>query len=175
MAPKKHKPTAAEKAEAERLSDEEVFKLADEYQAADQKVKRFSQVKSGISKRLTEELARRKTKKLTSKSGRQVTFVQKETIEYDEEGIWKDLTPRQRPKVFVRYLALEELSPEERKTFMDDFVKSLPRSTQQRVMKHKLDEAKLLKAIEDEVVTAEWVAEHSETVKSKPYVVISGG
>ena len=149
--------------------DRKFWQDAQTYIEVDGDIKRLGVEKATISERLVNYMIRQRDKKRTNTSGLSVTLAASTTVVYDAEAIRKDATKRQRDVIFDRFVDLSALTLEERV----DLLSSLTPAQKKRVIKYVLNESKLAEAVENEVVTAEWVAERSEIKKAKPYVRVT--
>lgn len=154
-----------------KLSDKELFELAEDYLGAHKKVRKFEALKKKISTALTSELSRRKTKQLQSANGVTVTFVQGSSVVYDPDGLWEDLKPKQRREVFEENIDLNRLPSEKRQ----EIRKLLSKEEREEVTTFTLSVDRLSTAVQDNVIDAKLVAKHSHIEKQNPYVRISAG
>lgn len=105
--------------------------------------------------------------------GLSVTVSQRETPEYDADGIWRDLTSRQRPKCFDRSIDLMVLSPERRKELHDAMVATLTPSEKRACTVDSLNVERLSQAVQDGTIDPEVVAPHVTWKKSAPYITVT--
>lgn len=157
--------------EPKKLSDKEVFELAEEYLGAHRKQRKFEALKKKISTALTTELARRKTKQLQSANGVTVTFVQGSSVVYDPDGLWEDLKPKQRREVYEENIDLNRLTSEKRKEIRN----LLTKEEREEVTTFTLSVDRLSTAVQNNVIDAKVVAKHSHIEKQNPYVKVTAG
>lgn len=160
-----------------KLSDAKFFELAEEYVEAHVTEKKMGQTKTDIRNRLVQQfLLYRDSKTLTSRStGTRVTFSQAEHVEYDPEGIWGALKPKQRREVFDENVNLNALPAETRKAVIEFLKETVEKDELEEVTTRTLNIDKLASAVQAGSIRAKLVAKFAKTVKSAPYVNITPG
>jgi len=156
-----------------KLSKDECFALAREYEEQHKTEGLAKKRKTEISKALVYNIFERmKLKTLTARgSSTRITVVQNERVEYDENGLYRALRPVQRRMAFDTHVNLNGLSPETRKAL----IAAVPRDELKAVTTHSLNVENLSSTVQAGKIDAKLVAEHSEVVKDSPYVRISQG
>lgn len=158
------------------LSEKALFDLAADFESSKERVKKYENDPvvgwRSIQSKIVAELQRRKVKSLTaSGSLTKVTLVAPETVVYDDDAIWAELTPAKRRLVFDRQINLSALP----KDVQVELLKSLTASQRKKVVSHRLNVDRLAEAVQDGKVPVELVSEHSEIKASSPYISVSHG
>lgn len=151
-----------------RLSDKDIFVLVSVYR--DNKAKENT-AKAAVKKAqvaITDELLQRKTKSLTASNGTTVTLVQPESVEYDADGLYSDLKPKQRREVFEDNINLNALPKAKRIEILD----LLTKDEREEITTHVLVVDKLSSEVQAGNIDAKTVAKHSSIKKSSPYIRI---
>lgn len=157
------------------LSDAEVFALAAGYENASKTEADAKKTKTETAKQIISELfTRRKVSSVESSQFgpfTRITVSQAKHMEYDEDGLWKDMTPAQRREAFDTLVNLNALPTDVRKAV----IAALPAIERRKVTTHRLNLDKLSLAVQNKKVPAKLVAKHAEEVKNAPYITISHG
>lgn len=153
------------------LSDRKLFDLVSEFETNKERATKAESTWRSVQTRIVEELRRRKVKSLTDSSLTKITLVAPETVVYNEDDLWADLSAAQRKQVFDRSINLNALPADVQK----ELVKSLTPAQRKRVISHKLNVDRLAEAVQDGKVAVETVSEHSEIKESAGYIRVSRG
>jgi hypothetical protein len=167
--------TGRKKAEApKKLTIGEVFKTAQNYEDAQKAEAAAAKIKKGAQNALTSDLLRRKVRSMESdKFGpfTRVTVIQNETPQYDDEGLYNELTVPQRRLCFDRFVNLNDLDADARKRV----IAALTKEELAKVTTYSLNIEKLSEAVQARKIKAKLVARFTTFVKSAPYIRISHG
>ncbi len=154
-----------------RRSDQELLQLARRYERAKRveaaAIRRARECQAG----LIAELGLRELKTIRLGTDTQVTVVRSHTTGYDADGLFADLNPGQRKRVFRAEVDLNALPAPER----DRVIGSLAAGVRRSVTRHVLDNAALDAALAAGKVTAEVVKPWMTEKLGTPYVKISHG
>jgi hypothetical protein len=153
-----------------KLSDAELFVLAADYESGKKIENEGKKKASKAQKLITDELIRRKTKALENE-GTKITLVQNESVVYDGDGLWDDLTPKQRRLAFDEDVNLNGLSVETRKKIRE----IIPKEELAAVTTRRLNVDNLSVAVQEDKIDAKTVAKRASIVKSAPYIRVSHG
>lgn len=116
----------------------------------------------------------RKDKTLSNEEyGLQVTVTQNETPQYDGEGIWADLTARERPKCFDRIYDFSTLSQARRAELQKVMFAALTPAEKRMVTVDRLNVVKMSQAVQNGDIAAEKIAPHTTWKKSSPYITVT--
>jgi hypothetical protein len=152
-----------------RISDSQIFKLVEIYVQGKAKENTGKAEAKKAQNAITAELAVRKTKSLTAANGTTVTYVQPEGVEYDSEGLYADLSPKQRREAYEDNINLNALSKASRKRVLD----LLTKEERREVTTHVLVVDNLSALVQKGDIPAKLVAKHSSIKKSAPYIRVS--
>lgn len=158
------------------LEDEEVFELAFQYERAKTEAAEAEKVKKEAQKAITDELIDRGTRAIEGAGVTgftRVTVVQRETLSYDDDAMWSAATPREKRAIFDELLNLNDLPFEVRKKVVA--VLKEHKDERKAATTRRLNTQKLSTAVQEEVVSADWVAEFARINQSAPYIVVSHG
>lgn len=163
------------KTKAQRISEAEIFAAAHNYEESAKQEAAAKAEKERTKKVIITQLHDlRKIRALESdKYGgfTRITVVQNEGIQYDPDGLYRDLSPVQRRLAFDRDINFNALSAETRKKILE----VVPKDELKAVTTRRLNVEKLSQAVQDNKIPAKIVAEHSEITKAAPYIRISHG
>lgn len=163
------------KTKPQRIPESEIFAAAHNYETAAQEEAAAKVEKERTKKVLLTQLHEiRKVRAVESdKYGgfTRITVVQNEGIEYDADGMYRDLTPVQRRLAFDRNINFNALPAETRKKILE----VVPKDELKAVTTRSLNVERLSQAVQDNKIDGKVVAKHSEIVKSAPYIRISHG
>ena len=167
---------AKAKKKSKRLSDAKLFVLAREVYDLRLKQKADATKIKESQDAVTAEMMARKSKTMTSlDTGLKVTMTEKETTVYDEDGLYADLTARQRPLAFDRSLDLSALTPERRTELMKLVRQALTPAEVKVCTVNKLNVDRLSQAVQDDRIAIEVGAAHTEIKKGAPYITVTEG
>lgn len=155
--------------EVKRISDKEIFKQVEIYVEGKAKENTGKAEAKRAQDAITTELGIRKTKSLTASNGTTVTRVQSEGVEYDSEGLYADLTPKQRREVYEDNINLNALPRAKRKAIIE----ALTKEERKEVTTHVLDVDNLSAAVQKGDIPAKTVAKHSKIKVGSPYIRVS--
>lgn len=163
------------KTEAKPLSDAEVFALANSYEHASKAEGEAKKTKAEAAKLIIAELfTRRKVTSVESNNFgpfTRITVSQASHMEYDEDGLWKAMSPSQRREAFDTFVNLNALPSETRKRV----IAQLSPTERKAVTTHRLNVERLSLAVQAKKVAAKLVAKFAEEKKNAPYITISHG
>jgi hypothetical protein len=170
---KKTNEKAAKKPKRRSLA--EIFAMAAQYELATKAEKDAKKTKGEAQKAVIEGvLEQRKLRKISSdKFGphTNITIVQAEHEEYDADGLYQALTPKQRREAFDRNINLNELDAAARKKVLA----VLTPDELDAVTTYSLNLDRLSIAVQDSKIPAKAVAPFAHTVKNAPYISITHG
>lgn len=157
------------------LSDRKLFEIASEFENAKSLSKKYEADPEigwrSLQSRIVDELKRRNVKSLVDSALTKITLVAPESVVYDEEGMWADLTPARRRAVFDRQINLALLPKDVQEALLDH----LTPAQRKRVVSHRLSVDRLSDAVQEGKIPASFVAKHSEIKESAAYVKVSRG
>lgn len=173
------KKTDKPKPKIKRIPEAEIYVAAQKLEEGKKEAATAEKAWRGEQDTLVEQiLTLRKTKSLTlTEFGplTRITIVQNERMEYDEEAIFKELTPAQRREAFDFSLDISQLSVKDRKALNDAMIKLLTPAQRKAARKHRLNVDKLSAAVQSGAIDQKVIAEHAEVKKGSAYVTISHG
>lgn len=157
------------------LSEAEIFRLASLYEDHAKHAAEAEAAKKDVQKTLCVELLdRRKTSAVESSAYGEftrITAVRNESVVYDEDGLWQELTPKERRKAFDELINLNALPLSVRK----EILATLSSEQKRLVSSRKLNTERLAQAVAEDEIDARTVAAHAEIKYSAPYIRISHG
>lgn len=150
----------------------ECVALAREYLEGDKLAKEGSARKAKAQAIIAAEWERRGHDTLTA-DGLKITRVQNSSMVYDSEGLWSDLTARQRPLAYRRTFNLSALPAERRAVLMEAIREAMTPAEIRMCTDNVLDVEMLSEAVQAGRIDAKVVAAHAEEKFSAPYIRVS--
>lgn len=150
------------------MSDKQLFSLLDERQDLLDRIAKLQAKADKMKGQVIEEMERRGTTALENDRFR-VSYVVNSTVTYDEDALFKDLTPAQRREAFRDEVNLNALKPDTRRAVIE----SLPRAERRQATTRVLDVSSLSAAVQAGKVPFDVVDKHSAVKESAPYIRVS--
>jgi hypothetical protein len=154
-----------------RRDDQELLQLTRRFERAKRLEARAVGRARECQAALITELGLRKLKTLRLAPDTQVTVVQSVSTVVDADGLFADLNPSQRKRVFTAEVDLNALPEPER----DRVIGSLAAGVRKAITRHVLDNPALDAAIAAGKVAAELVKRRTTQRTGTPYIKISHG
>lgn len=173
-AKKKTKDGKAKTKKVKRIPEATLFATAAEREEAARREAAAKTDKVSADKVLIEQMQLRDVRSLESdKFGEftRITLVQPEPVEYNSNGLWKDLSASKRPLAFDRLVNLNALPEEARKKVIDVLTKEELKS----VTTHELNIERLAKSVKEGKIDPEVVQTNSFIKPIAPHITISHG
>lgn len=173
MSPKKD--GKAKKKKAKALKPAELFALARAHEEAKKEAAAAaSKKKDADTAIIAEILDRQKVRSVESAEFGEftrITVTQGSHMEYDDDGIFHDLSVTERRHCFDRNINFNALPEKTRKALL----KAIPKDELAAVTSVTLNVERMSQAVQDGKVDAKTIAKHATDVKHAPYVTVSHG
>lgn len=167
------------KKKAKRQPEVDIFVAARNYELASKAVAVANKTKKEAQDLMVEQI--QGVRKLGSMESAEygpftrITVVQNESMDYDEDGLYGDLTAAQRREAYDYSIDLSRLTADERKALNAAMIELLTPAQRKACKVRALNIDRLSQAVQDDKIDPKVIAKHSKLVKSAAYVRISHG